>query len=89
MFPGTPYPIRYPSDVRPPFKREEMKNTEELPTASTKCEPGKTYKVSCNHCICTDRNNLLCDKALCLSFEDINRVEADEKSSKIRNQYST
>ncbi|XP_025829606.1 serine protease inhibitor I/II isoform X2 [Agrilus planipennis] len=34
--------------------------------AEGKCEPGKSYKVDCNTCVCGDSGVLACTLALCL-----------------------
>ncbi|XP_053618248.1 uncharacterized protein LOC128679816 [Plodia interpunctella] len=52
----------------------------ELPNLSTKCDPGHTYKVDCNTCICLANKNLLCTHNFCLSIDDMNKVEARKRS---------
>ncbi|XP_060807392.1 uncharacterized protein LOC106135795 [Amyelois transitella] len=51
-----------------------------LPNISTKCDPGHTYKVDCNICICLSNKNLLCTSDYCLSTDDMNRVEAKKRT---------
>ncbi|XP_059055783.1 uncharacterized protein LOC131849688 [Achroia grisella] len=80
-----------PNDVRPRFKEEDLNSLEMLPNAATKCEPGKAYKVDCNTCLCLVNKNLLCSKVLCLSLDDMHRVDANKRTGKPcnRDEYTT
>ncbi|XP_035452448.2 uncharacterized protein LOC118277659 [Spodoptera frugiperda] len=69
-----------PEDVRPPVKDKEFRDLPELPNTAAPCAPGTTYKVDCNVCLCDEFQNLMCDKMLCVSFSDVHKAEAMQKS---------
>lgn len=69
-----------PSDVRSEFTSNEIISLPRLLNGASRCESGKSYKVDCNVCLCKADRNLLCGKTLCLSQEDMNRIDAEKKS---------
>ncbi|KAG6460629.1 hypothetical protein O3G_MSEX012109 [Manduca sexta] len=77
--------IRYLKDIRPPFKSGEVVNFPELQHRQVRCEPGMSYRVDCNGCVCLASHDLICDEYICLSYDDMHRIDADEKSSKYFN----
>ncbi|CAH0597195.1 unnamed protein product [Chrysodeixis includens] len=73
-------PVSKPEDVRPPVKDKEFKGLQALPHSAAPCDPGNTYKIDCNVCICDEQQNLICDKMLCISFSDMHKTEAMKRS---------
>ncbi|RVE50762.1 hypothetical protein evm_004511 [Chilo suppressalis] len=70
------------SDVRPEVTEDEAKKLTKLPNFASRCEPGKTFRVDCNYCVCLYNHILVCDTTLCLSVEDMNRIQAKKSSGK-------
>ncbi|KAL4703743.1 hypothetical protein ACJJTC_017531 [Scirpophaga incertulas] len=69
-----------PEDVGLKYTPEESDKLDILPTYASRCEPGFSYKVDCNVCLCTVHRILLCSKLLCLSTQDMNKFEAQKRS---------
>ncbi|XP_063833925.1 uncharacterized protein LOC135083090 [Ostrinia nubilalis] len=71
-----------PDDMRPKLSRAELDALPTLGHISEKCTPGKAYKVDCNSCVCMINYSLMCDKMLCLSYDDMHRLKAEKASNK-------
>ncbi|CAH2097547.1 unnamed protein product [Euphydryas editha] len=49
----------------------------ELPHTGSQCEPGKSYYVDCNRCLCTDKRDLVCTFILCMTIDSFEKVYTD------------
>lgn len=50
---------------------------EELPHTGSQCEPGKSYHVDCNRCLCTHKGDLACTFVLCMTIDSFERAHTD------------
>ncbi|KAL0861293.1 hypothetical protein ABMA27_008854 [Loxostege sticticalis] len=68
--------------IRPILSEKDFYALPSLPHIAAKCVPGKAYRVDCNSCVCLINHSLMCDLAMCLSYEDMLRTEAERSLDK-------